>query len=128
MRFEKDGIAVDFEDIGEGKNGDYDPEWDPTDYPHLRFYVSKLEDDEWVDVGNASYCTTLHAEETPKEDLLRHAESIWNVMAPSIKKGVSVKKLGEICSWVGTENFERLLKNRQEEHERLLDKVLGPGA
>ena len=54
MMLEEDGIRVEWEDIGEGICGDYNPE-DPDDIPLLRFSVSILLDGQWEAVEDASY-------------------------------------------------------------------------
>lgn len=58
MMLEEDGIRVEWEDIGEGICGDYNPE-DPDDIPFLRFSVSILLDGQWEAVEDASYCSRV---------------------------------------------------------------------
>ncbi len=51
------GYELDWEDIGEGLAGDYNP-GDPNDIPLLRFSVSQ--DGEQIE--NGSYCTLVRAD------------------------------------------------------------------
>ena len=106
-----DVIKVEFIDIGEGYNGDYDPE-DPEDAELLRFDVyiqrdcsdDKLgeDDDEWVEVEDSSYCTYIHAD-TDKDKIEKAISVIFDEYkncATHIRNGGSVKKLGESLSWI----------------------------
>jgi len=54
---------IEFDYIGEGLSGDYDPD-DPNDRPLLRFYVSKVDfaTNEWEMVDGGSYCTYVDAD------------------------------------------------------------------
>ena len=76
MMLEEDGIRVEWEDIGEGICGDYNPE-DPDDHPLLRFSVSILLDGQWEAVEDASYCTQMPVD-TPVQS--------WSVRCSSFFK------------------------------------------
>lgn len=60
LTLERDGFRVTMEHIGEGYNGEYDPE-DEQDERLLRFYCDTVEPvtGAWVEVEDASYCTML---------------------------------------------------------------------
>jgi len=99
-------IRVDFVHIGEGYNGDYNPD-DPDDAKLIRFdvYAKGIEGfdkNEWVDVDDASYCTTLTVD-TPIEELVKKITVVFNEyrnVYDHIIAGGSVKKLGETLSWI----------------------------
>ena len=77
---------VEFENIGEGMSGDYDPT-DLTDQALLRFYTERQNDaGEWEEVPDGSYCTLLPVD-TPEEALARAAEPILDALEqPSPKR------------------------------------------
>ena len=98
---EDDVIKVEFLNIGEGYNGDYNPQ-DPDDEPLIRFDVSICEDGQWREVDDASYCTKLKVSE--KLDVLEEKiTAVFNRyrdVVDHILAGGSVKKLGEELSWI----------------------------
>lgn len=53
-------VKVEWVNLDEGNNGDYDPE-DPSDENLLRFDVSHMVNNEWVEVPDGSYCTQMPA-------------------------------------------------------------------
>ena len=63
MELTSGDTKVEFDYIGEGMSGDYDPD-DPNDSPLLRFYVSKIDysTKEWEVVDGGSYCTYVDAD------------------------------------------------------------------
>ena len=98
-----DEIMVDFRNIGEGYYGDYNPD-DPEDKELIRFDVSYRNPDtnEWTEVDDASYCTTLEAN-SPIEELegaIRTIFKEYKDVYRHICEGGSVKKLGEELSWI----------------------------
>lgn len=91
-------VKVVLEDIGEGKDGDYDPS-DPDDKPLLRFTVYRRGEREWEELDDSSYCTQIPVT-TEKDEQLRLARLILaEVEAPAREHG-RVKKLCERLSWV----------------------------
>jgi len=59
--YEVGDIRVEWEDIGEGISGDYNPD-DPNDVELLRFYFGKRDEDgNWEDLDDGSYCTQFPA-------------------------------------------------------------------
>jgi hypothetical protein len=60
LEYSTDRVRVEFEDIGEGHNGDYNED-DAEDEQLLRLTVSVREDDAWVQVDGGSYCTNISA-------------------------------------------------------------------
>lgn len=101
---EDDVIRVEFITLGEGYYGDYDPD-DPDDAELIRFdvYAKGLyREGEWAMVEDASYCTTLEVD-TPMEVLEKKITIVFNEyrnVADNILNGESVRKLGEILSWI----------------------------
>ncbi len=111
IRAENERIRVELVNIGEGWNGDYNPE-DPDDEELLRFdvYYKNPEDKDmdWMEVEDASYCTQLPADAS--EDILEKAVTAifkrYDDVATHIISGGSVKKMGEELSWISVEDFE----------------------
>ena len=61
-------VKVEWEYIGEGWYGGFDPADDPTDEPLLRFSVQMREPDgDWEYAEDASYCTMNPIDTDPKE-------------------------------------------------------------
>lgn len=61
-------LRVDWVSLGEGYNGDYDPN-DPEDASLLRFdvYFTPWGTDGWTELDGGSYCTQLTVDASPKE-------------------------------------------------------------
>lgn len=94
LRVERDGVAVTLEYIGEGQDGDYDPE-DEGDEPLMRIGVERLVDGVWEEVEDSSYCTqiSVNGSEVGKKKVLEY------VLAQVPQTG-SVKRLMEAMSWI----------------------------
>lgn len=60
IRHQGANFAVSVEWIGEGEDGDFDPE-DPADMPLLRFDAQRLVNGQWEDIPDGSYCTQVPA-------------------------------------------------------------------
>ena len=111
IRAENERIRVELVNLGEGWNGDYNPE-DPDDEELLRFdvYYKNPEDKDmdWMEVEDASYCTQLSADAS--EDILEKAVTAifkrYDDVATHIISGGSVKEMGEELSWISAEDFE----------------------
>jgi hypothetical protein len=87
--------------IGEGFSGDYDMD-NPDDVPLLRYDVFiKDENGEWVDPGDASYCTLLSAEDD-MEILEWATEYILDIIHDYVLAGEH-KKMCEVLSWINAE-------------------------
>ena len=91
-------FRVDWYNCGEGFNGDYNPE-DPNDINFLRFDVYYMNDGQWEEVEDASYCTTVPATESPIR-LKNLLEGILHEYSLTDYPNCSVKKLGESLSWI----------------------------
>lgn len=94
---EHDNIKVVLEHIGEGINGEFDPE-DPNDVPLIRFTIYK--DGEQVD--DASYCTNLsiHEDRLQLEEI---AMEILGCVYLPLLHGQSIKKMCEKLSHIEVE-------------------------
>ena len=101
---------VEFEDIGEGLSGDYDPT-DPDDQPLLRFTTERRNDaGEWEEVPDGSYCTLLPTD-TAHEALARAAEPILDALEqPSPKRRL------EELSWLQSSDLEPAPPSAQGAH------------
>ena len=112
-------VLVELEYIGEGWDGDYDPE-DPEDQPLLRYTLyrkyhqhldeTKLsqiceaddyEEDDWMAVIDGSYCTMLPAD--ANRDALRDAARmiLYYVHDALLHLSPREKRLFERLSWTG---------------------------
>lgn len=102
MEVSDDLLKAEWENIGEGWSGDYDPD-DPDDVNLLRFTIYiKNDDGEWEQVDDASYCTSVPCD-TPEEELKSKLETIFKEYRDVINEyppDISVKKLGETLSWI----------------------------
>jgi len=85
---------VEWVDLGEGLNGDYDPS-DPADVELLRFDVMERDDDEWVPLDDASACTQMPADSS--DDILHRGATL--IMDATYGK-TSIKKVCEELSWI----------------------------
>jgi hypothetical protein len=97
-------IRVSLEYIGEGFNGDYDPE-NETDKPLLRFYIDQKVDGEFEGLEDASYCTNISVDidiKDAKKVLLYIAKTVY----PHIQKGYW-KKVCEKLSWISIEEVNQ---------------------
>jgi hypothetical protein len=101
MELIRDGIKVELEDIGEGQDGDYQPD-DPEDEPLLRFsfYEFSIVEGEWQEINDTSYCTQLSAN-LPKHD--QHLALEWLMTHFDRKRA---KKCCERLSWVTIEDVK----------------------
>jgi hypothetical protein len=91
-------VRVGWSELGEGLCGEYDPD-DPEDVELLRFDVSVLLGDEWIDPGDVSYCTLIPASagEGVRARGLRY---IMDEIYEAVCSGHSAKKLCERLSWM----------------------------
>jgi len=105
MELVRGNVKVEWEAIGEGLHGDYNPK-DPEDIELLRFYVSVLQDGVWEEKEDASYCTQFPVSATDEEklaglDLL--LDRFFDALSEDID--VPVKKLGESLSWISLDEL-----------------------
>jgi hypothetical protein len=92
---------VTWEWIGEGNEGDYNPD-DPDDEPLLRFSCSKYTGDgEWEGMEDASYCTALPIT-TPR----RYLAIAASIVLEAIDTNSSYKRELEHLSWFCLSDFE----------------------
>lgn len=94
----EDGVRVEWVDIGEGRSGDYNSD-DPNDERLLRFYVSRLTEDGWVDIKDASYCTNMPVA-TGGVILKEATQLILDRVKDKVLAGESIKKDCEELSYI----------------------------
>lgn len=107
MSLVKGPVKVSWVNLGEGWNGDYNPE-NPEDENLLRFDVSVLRDGEWEEKEDASYCTQFPAAASFRDKLLGLTllmREFYDALHNDID--VSVKKLGESLSWISPEWMQK---------------------
>lgn len=106
----KGNLKVSWIKLGEGYNGDYNPE-DPEDKELLRFDVERRESKEkdWELVDDASYCTNFPVESTLEEKIFGLL-IVFKSYEDAIEDYpyTSIKKLGEDLSWINPEDARRL--------------------
>jgi hypothetical protein len=97
---ERENKRIIWEYIGEGYDGEYNPN-DVNDSPLLRFVCSELneKDNQWYEMDNASYCTRLLVN-TPYRILIFAGVVILN----ALNKPPYQKKLEEL-SWLCLKDF-----------------------
>jgi hypothetical protein len=94
----KNNVRIDWVNIGEGNDGDYDPT-DKYDENLLRFDVSHLVNNEWEPVDDGSYCTQMPA--TCGNDLLKVGlETIMNSIYDDVSSHGRAKRICEQMSWI----------------------------
>lgn len=117
MEMSDELLKVEWENIGEGYCGDYDPE-DPEDDNLLRFSVYvKNEEGDWEEVDDATYCT-YNSIDTSEKDLKSMLKTIFDEYRDVITEypvDVSVRKLGERLSNIKPEVQTRVNKKELDE-------------
>ena len=98
MKYVKDNVKVSFEDIGEGINGDYNPD-DPDDVALLRFDVYGWNGFDWDAIDDASYCTNVPVGTSP-EKINELLALIMDEVGDDVRAGISIKKKCEGLSWL----------------------------
>jgi hypothetical protein len=104
MQCVKNNVMVEWVELGEGLQGDYDPQ-DPEDVELLRFDISKKENGEWTEVLDASYCTRFPTS-TSVHQQMKALEYIMALIYEPVSEGHSIKKLCERLSWISPEDIE----------------------
>ena len=98
---EDDVIRIEFANIGEGWNGEYNPK-DPEDENLIRFYAYYCMDNIWYEVTDGSYCTMTPVN-APMDELKSKIKKVFDRYrdnADEILAGCSVKRLGEELSYI----------------------------
>lgn len=100
-------VKVEWNDLKEGYNGDYNPK-DPDDVHLLRFDVSTKHDneDDFEAVESASYCSLVPFD-TPQDTLIKGLEVIMSNVIVPLAKQESVKRICEKLSWLDVETIEK---------------------
>lgn len=94
IRLEGVNVALTLEYIGEGNDGDYNPE-DADDTPLYRFSTERrAETGEWEDVNDGSYCTQIPANCAPSD-----AQAAARYLLNCIEVNGTSKRFLEQLSW-----------------------------
>jgi hypothetical protein len=104
MEIIRGNVKVEWVELGEGCYGDYDED-DPYDVELLRFDVSILINDEWIDPGDASYCTRFPVA-VPDWQKFAGLLLIMSEVYEPASEGNSIKKLCERLSWISPDWLE----------------------
>jgi len=100
----KENVKVEWEQLGEGRDGEYNPN-DPNDQEYLRFYISKQSPNgTWENLDDGSFCTLfpVSASHEQKEKAL---VLIIDKVFDEIQRGGSIKKICEELSWISPRWF-----------------------
>lgn len=93
----RENVRIDWVNLNEGRNGDFNPQ-DENDENLLRFDVSRLEDGQWRQVENGSYCTQVSAC-TPPHKLYEHLVNFLDTIYNDVSTHGEAKQLCENLSW-----------------------------
>jgi len=94
----KKKCKVELVELGEGWDGDYDPN-DPNDEELFRFDVYLKKDGKWIDPGDVSYCTQLPVTLTREKQRI----ALEIIVDRLYDQPVSYwKKICEELSWIDT--------------------------
>jgi hypothetical protein len=104
MELIRNNIKIEWVDLGEGWNGDWDPD-DPDDTSLLRFDVSELKNNEWIEIPDASYCTQFPTN-TPDHLKKRALHVIMNKIYDHATTGQSIKRQCQFMSWIKPSDVE----------------------
>lgn len=102
MQLAEGNYKAEWVNIGEGWDGDYNPN-DPDDTPLLRFDTYRKNGDEWEPIDDGSYCTAMPVG-TPDNILLRALQLI--VADLNAVVDLSPKRALEALSWMNPTWFE----------------------
>lgn len=100
ITFQREDLKVVWEQLGEGRFGDYDPD-NPEDQKLLRVTVYKMDelDGKYHMLDSASYCTNFPVSASTKEKIVA-IELIMSEFYKTITSGYSIKKTCEQLSWI----------------------------
>jgi len=98
MELIKENVKVEWVELSEGLNGEYNPE-NLDDVELLRFDVSRKENKEWVEIPNASYCTIFPVSATDKQKQ-EALECIMAEIFDHANAGFEIKRTCERLSWI----------------------------
>jgi len=99
-------VMVEWTNLGEGIEGDYNPD-DPEDIALLRFDISvKAKDEEdWSGVDGGSYCTQVPVDTDPK--ILKDGlEMIMDEIFEAGAEEHSIRRAGERMSWISVKSIK----------------------
>lgn len=98
MELIRNNVKIEWVELGEGLDGDYDPN-DQEDIELLRFDVFVQRNGQWEDPGNASYCTMFPAKtsDTIKMEGLQY---LMDEIYEPASNGHGIKRLCERLSWI----------------------------
>jgi hypothetical protein len=111
----KGDVKVSLEDIGEGWNGDYNPN-DPDDQKLFRFSVWKSDGDPdfWTEVDGASYCTRLEVG-VAEPDLIVALKFLMDKFYTPVMAEQSIRILAQQMSWLDQETIDDLKLNKRSD-------------
>jgi hypothetical protein len=99
----KFSLTLDF--IGEGTDGDYDPE-NPDDVPLLRYDVCEKVDGEWEPLRNGSACCQLSAKEK-RADLKKAAKKMLEIVSKTDPQNLNF--VVQLLSWIQMEKGKLII-------------------
>ena len=104
------GYRVDFDYIGEGNSGEYDPD-DPDDVPRLRFYVMEWnqETEEHDEMEDTSWCTLM----TPLTPVPLLELFAMNLLDAALS--ISPDRALQALTWTTERELQEVLDNENNE-------------
>lgn len=101
-----DEIAVALVYAGEGACGDYQP-GDEADRPLLRLYVTRRTGNAWIELPDASVCTSLAVDDDP-DALQAAARYIHAEIRRGLTQDRSLRKIAGVLSWLSAADAVRM--------------------
>jgi len=116
-------IRVEFNNIGEGYHGDFNPN-DPDDCLLLRFDISKRSDTGWEPVEDASRCTQLPVGAAP-EIIFKRALEAHDAVHDALMAGDGIRTICDKLSWMSDANPASAIIKQQNKALRVMVSSIG---
>jgi hypothetical protein len=100
-----------WEDIGEGYEGEYNPD-DPNDEHLLRFYIERMDSHgHWNELPDSSYCTVI-----PVDTTYKVLETYASLLLTAVEtQGSGYRRVLQGLTWLTVENLRYLRDEFDEE-------------
>ena len=102
-KLEQGDLRVELEWIGEGLDGDYDPD-DSQDVPLLRFSLWQRKGGDWDYVEDTSYCCQV-GRDAQAEEIEAALRTMMREFRETIEAGGSIRRTAEHLSWIGSRHY-----------------------
>jgi hypothetical protein len=112
VQYERDKVAIEWDYIGEGWAGDYNPD-DPDDDQLLRFTVLIQKDGEWEQYDDGSYCTQLPISTPIKALELISGEMLEYLQGIDSPGAASQKRYLQEMSWLDPNDAKEIIESNE---------------